>query len=124
MVVLTRCQLIGVTRGLEYLHDIGIVHGNLKSVSGGSFCLSTLPLNSHDPSPQRNILIDEAGIPRLHGFWNSSSCPVRYCAPERLEFGGKGRATCESDVYSLSMVIVEVCRFQGMYFYLNHIFLF
>ena len=29
---LTRLQLIGVTRGLEYLHDNGIVHGNLRSV--------------------------------------------------------------------------------------------
>lgn len=49
--VLTRCQLIGVTRGLEYLHDIGIVHGNLKSVSEESIYLSTLPLSSYNPLP-------------------------------------------------------------------------
>lgn len=29
---LTAPQLIGVTRGLDYLHNCGIVHGDIKSV--------------------------------------------------------------------------------------------
>ena len=36
---LTRLQLIGVTRGLEYLHDNGIVHGNLRSVCAIFSCV-------------------------------------------------------------------------------------
>ena len=31
--VLIECQLIGVTSGLNYLHDHGIVHKNLMGVS-------------------------------------------------------------------------------------------
>ena len=30
--VLMESQLIGVTRGLSYLHGNGVIHGNLKSV--------------------------------------------------------------------------------------------
>jgi len=30
---LIKCQLIGVTRGLDYLHDNDIVHKNLRAVS-------------------------------------------------------------------------------------------
>ncbi|KAF9644871.1 kinase-like protein [Thelephora ganbajun] len=77
--------LIGVTRGLEYLHGNEVVHGDLKS----------------------------AGIPRLRDFGKSSWFTLRYCAPERPELGlKKQNATYESDVYSLSMVIVELATGQ------------
>ena len=87
---------------------------------------------------QPNILIDAEGSPRLIDFdlcsvtedidsVNASTpnhgCTVRYCAPERLNADGvvryeKKRPTYKSDVYSLSMVIVEVrltskCNFLG-----------
>ena len=81
------------------------------------------------PSFQPNILIDGGGIPRLSDFGlcsitkninsvNASTpnhgCTVRYCAPELLDIDGvvrtgKKKRTQKSDVYSLSMVIVEVC---------------
>jgi len=100
-------MLIGATRGLNYLHENEIVHGDLKSP---------------------NILIDAEGNPRLSDFGlcsitrdvdsaNASTpnhnCTVRYCAPELLDIDGaarvdKRRRTTESDVYSLSMVIVEL----------------
>ncbi|KAF9647956.1 kinase-like protein [Thelephora ganbajun] len=99
--------LIGVTRGLDYLHDNKIVHGDLKS---------------------SNILIDADGCPRLSDFGLRSimkdidpvnaSTPsrgdaARYCAPELLDTNGavrveKKKPTNKSDIYSLSMVIVEL----------------
>lgn len=46
-------------------------------------------------------------------------CTVRYCAPELLDTDGivrteKKKPTNKSDVYSLSMVIVEVQSFESM----------
>ncbi|KAF9646789.1 kinase-like protein [Thelephora ganbajun] len=90
--------LIGVTRGLNYLHNNEIVHGDLRS---------------------SNILIDAKSNPRLHNFGNcwftedtdpeNVSIPnyggkARYRAPELHSKGGI--ITKRSDVFSLSMVIV------------------
>jgi len=99
-------MLVGVTLGLEYLHGNEVVHGDLKS---------------------SNILVDETGSPRLSDFGLSSitrnidsanastpnhGCTLRYCAPELLGTDGvimaKKKPTTKSDVYSLSMVIVEL----------------
>ncbi|KAF9646875.1 kinase-like protein [Thelephora ganbajun] len=92
--------LIGVTRGLDYLHNNEIVHGYLESSS---------------------ILIDAGGNPRLHNFrycWFTKStnpanvlnpnCPSRwrYLAPEL--YSNDGIMTNKSDVFSLSMVMVEL----------------
>ncbi|KAF9646888.1 kinase-like protein [Thelephora ganbajun] len=98
--------LIGVTRGLNYLHNNEVIHGDLKSP---------------------NILIDASGSPRLSDFGlcsitknidsvNASTpnrnCTIRYCAPELLEINGvpplEKKPTNKSDVYSLSMVMVEL----------------
>ncbi|KAF9644938.1 kinase-like protein [Thelephora ganbajun] len=94
--------LIGVTRGLDYLHNNEVIHGGLKS---------------------SNILIDAKGNPRFSDFGlfsimdTDSAQPdhnaVRYCAPELLdtkEVVGveKKQPTTKSGVYSLSMVIVAV----------------
>ena len=77
--------------------------------------------------PQSNILIDQGGGPRLSdfGLWSivvnidsvnvsnpNHGYTVRYCAPELLDTDGvvsvKKKPTTKSDVYSLSMVVVEV----------------
>ncbi|KAF9789396.1 kinase-like domain-containing protein [Thelephora terrestris] len=103
--------LIGVTCGLNYLHCNEVVHGDLKSP---------------------NILVDGEGTPRLSDFGLCSitknidtvnaSTPnhgstVRYCAPELLDHEEtprveKKKATNKSDVYSYSMVIVELVTGQ------------
>ena len=50
-------------------------------------------------------------INSVHASTLNYGCTVRYCAPELLDVEGvraKTKATYKSDVYSLSMVIVEV----------------
>ena len=125
--VLTVKQLIGVTRGLGYLHSNEVIHGDLKSVRGEGPCW---PPSLTPRLPQPNILIDSKGSPRLSDFGlcsitrninsvNASTpnhgCTVRYSAPELLNTDGivktkkEKKPTYKSDVYSLAMVIVEVC---------------
>ncbi|KZO98417.1 kinase-like protein, partial [Calocera viscosa TUFC12733] len=100
-------MLIGVARGLKYVHSQGIVHGDLKA---------------------NNVLVDDQGQPRLMDFGLSfdqeelnkvqttssmfyGNC--RWLAPERLnptEFNlrpAEARST-SSDVYAFGMVIYEV----------------
>jgi serine/threonine protein kinase len=95
-----------------------------------------LPFPSTDaPFPQRNILVDVEGNPRLSDFGHfpitknidstdasdvNHGYTVRYCAPELLDTDAvvtvEGRKpTNKSDVYSLSMVIVEVRLALGKY---------
>ena len=128
--VLIESKLVGVTRGLSYLHDNDVVHGDLKGVIGVSFSfIESFRLTYHLSQP--NVLIDGKGSPRLSDFGlcsittnidsiNASTphqgCTIRYCAPELLDVGitvkdAKRKPTNKSDVYSLSMVIVEVCIF-------------
>jgi len=122
MLVLTGRQLIGITRGLKYLHDNGIVHGCLECVSGDNSA-SRLLLSTHKICPQWRILIDEAGIPRLQGFTEPVGETLRYRAPEQLGLRPEEQVTTyESDVYSLSMVIVEVCLFLGVFAPESHSF--
>lgn len=119
--------MIGVTRGLGYLHDNEIVHGDLKSVCAGHLVLFIFLLTYRLLQP--NILIDSRGSPRICDFGLSSitrklesfnastpynGCTLRYRAPELLgdvkvvKGQSKLKATTKSDIYSLSMVIVEV----------------
>ena len=114
--------MIGIARGLAYLHINEVVHGDLKSVRGG-YPVIYLRLTV---LAQANILIDEKGSPRLSDFGLCSitrnidsvnaSTPfrgstVRYSAPEILDTSGdfkRKKPTNKTDVYSFSMVIVEV----------------
>ena len=92
---LTRVQLIGVTRGLDYLHRNGIIQGGLKSVREKSLCCFS---SADIPSSQPNILIDVESVPRLSHFglcsknsqsFNASNTnhrhTIRYNAPELLD---------------------------------------
>ena len=56
-------------------------------------------------------------IDSVHASTPNHGCTVRYCAPEFLDIGDvrvKKKMTNKSDVYSLSMVIVEVRLFPGV----------
>ena len=113
-------QLIGVTRGLSYLHGNGVIHGHLKSVIELSpgFSSDSWQLTYH--LPQSDILIGSDGLPRLsnYGLDLREDCALRYCAPELFDSRGRRidrlrEPSGKSDVYSLSMVIVEVCALCG-----------
>jgi len=99
-------MLIGVGRGLAYVHSQGIVHGDLKG---------------------NNVLVDDEGHPRVMDFGLSYDLGeptldttsmmfcgnVRWLAPERLDpehFGLSSSASrsTASDVYALGMLIYEV----------------
>ena len=117
-------QVAGITRGLIYMHDQGVIHGNLNGV-----CFRTRSLRSARclPGPKTNILIDSAGSPRLTGFSRlvvvsdepTATPPImahlgaiRWTSPElfdpeRFELK-ECRPTKESDCYALGMVVYEV----------------
>ncbi|KAF9789442.1 kinase-like domain-containing protein [Thelephora terrestris] len=101
--------LRGITRGLIYMHDQRIIHGDLKGV---------------------NILIDDDGNARLAGFnlvtvasrRSAMAAPpdadgwIPWMSPELLypeKFGlTETRPTVKSDIYALGMVVYEVLSGQ------------
>ncbi|KAG8709397.1 hypothetical protein FRC11_005589 [Ceratobasidium sp. 423] len=91
---------VQMCNGLSYMHQIGIIHGDLKGT---------------------NVLISDEGTPVLTDFGNSlhpnqsmkftettrnSSLTLRWSAPELLT--GSGMHSKASDVYALGMTIYEV----------------
>ena len=89
-----------------------------------SFSPDSWSLMHHLPQP--NIFVDSNGIPCLSDFGHcsimtkvdslgdstSDNRMLRYVPPELLDFGKRSnmqKRSGKSDVYSLSMVIVEVC---------------
>ncbi|EPS70790.1 hypothetical protein M569_03967, partial [Genlisea aurea] len=92
----TRMKIaLGIAQGLEYLHDKGIIHLNLKS---------------------SNILLDEAKNPRLSEYGlsrvvqsgNNKMHVVSgygYSAPE---YERNGESTSKADVYSFGVILLEL----------------
>ncbi|KAG8723773.1 hypothetical protein FRC09_001796 [Ceratobasidium sp. 395] len=96
-----RCRLcFGIARGLAYLHEIDIVHGDLKA---GNVLLS------NDGEAQLTDFGSAALASSTLLFTESNSArsgfSVRWAAPEQLE----GEVTCsrEADIYSLGMEIIS-----------------
>jgi len=108
---------------VAYLHELGIVHGDLKGVSP---TFSTR-LSPHRQVKQANILVDNTCTARVADFGLmamtdlsavffsetdiSSGGTFCWMSPELLDssrFGSNGRPTHESDCYALGMVIYEV----------------
>jgi len=121
-------QLTDIVHGLAYLHSQGVVHGDLKGVSKLQKLCFNLSLMRH---AQPNILISNNKNAVLCDFGlasittdgdsenassvNNAGGSIRWMAPERLslfddnQMGGQIRVTKESDIYSLAMVVIEVC---------------
>ncbi|TDL22634.1 kinase-like protein [Rickenella mellea] len=99
--------LVGVAEGLLYLHQMGAVHGDVKSANiliddAHRACLADFGLAriTHDAQTASAITTSTA----QHGS-------IRWMAPELLnpEQAGRedSRASAESDIYAVGMVILE-----------------
>ncbi|KAG9125689.1 hypothetical protein FRC07_006610 [Ceratobasidium sp. 392] len=99
---------IQLADGLSYLHETGIIHGDLKA---------------------SNVLISSEGVPLLSDFGNSTlqeytlmftttstknGLSYRWASPELLE--GLGRHSAAADVYALGMTILETITGQVPWF--------
>ncbi|KAK7306806.1 hypothetical protein VNO77_44765 [Canavalia gladiata] len=85
---------IGLARGLKYLHDNNIVHGNIKASN---------ILLTHDFKP----LIGDFGFGKkleLKSYKNKNRGNYDYLAPEYQ----KGKLSTKTDVYSFGVVILEL----------------
>jgi len=99
-----RLQLLcGVMSGVDYLHELGVIHGDLKGVNilvddDGTALIADFGLAT--------ISVDLNTVP-LSGTAVSSVGTVRWTSPELL-FGWNPAPTQESDSYSLGMLTYEV----------------
>ncbi|KAF8756462.1 kinase-like protein [Rhizoctonia solani] len=102
-------QCIELASSLEYLHGIGIVHGDVKAEN---------IVVSDSGSTQ---LVDFGSATFIHGFTlcftrTSRSLPfsIRFTAPEILD-GINDKHTVETDIYALGMTILQIATGEPPY---------
>ncbi|KAF9789402.1 kinase-like domain-containing protein, partial [Thelephora terrestris] len=105
-----------VTRGLIYMHDLTMVHGDLK---GGNILIDQ---DYHARLADFGLLtfVTDAANPTVHNSIAGTGGTTRWMSPELLDpesFGFEdSRPTKESDYYALGMVILEVLSGQAPFF--------
>lgn len=109
-------QLVDVAKGLQYLHGVGQVHGNIRGVSFPHIThtkvmpniLQANVLMSND-SPPRARLSDFGLNAIMFDVFSMSKASVNWTAPEIFAPGERDfRPTFASDIYALGMLIYEV----------------
>ncbi|KAG8794727.1 hypothetical protein FRC12_022242 [Ceratobasidium sp. 428] len=92
---------VNLAEGLAYLHNIGIVHGDLKAV---------------------NVLVSGQGMPMMIDFGKADmrgclidfdvvlddTYSLRWAAPELLEYEDDTTCSTAADVYALGMTVLEI----------------
>ncbi|KAG0701049.1 kinase-like domain-containing protein [Suillus ampliporus] len=104
--------------GLKYLHEKGIVHGDLTPTnvlinSDDKLCLADFGLS---------MILAESGNPTFNSCHGGN---VRWMAPEMIalpEQGDPTKPTMPADVYSFGCIILQVLSGQQPYFPLVHAF--
>jgi len=106
-------QLAQVARGLNYLHSVDIIHGDLK-------CANVL-VNGEGIAQLADFglsTVGDATIATVSSISNSAGNP-RWLAPELMfpdKFNGSGRSTRESDVYAFGMTALELFTGKAPFF--------
>ena len=119
---MARLQILGLTKGLDYLHSRGVVHGDLRPV--GSLFYTPL-LNLVLTREKQNILVNAGGDACISDFGfavvihsngaTGHETPTarghssRWAAPETLKDGHISKA---ADVFSYGLVALEVRLFE------------
>ena len=103
-------QAYDIARGLQYLHDSGLAHGNLHP---GNILVDN---DGHARITDFGLSVIYSATPGAYGS-SSKAGVYHYAAPEILdpEEGGsdRGRPTPESDVFSFACVVVQVGHSMG-----------
>ncbi|KLO08683.1 kinase-like protein [Schizopora paradoxa] len=99
-----------IAKGLKYLHDMNIIHSDLKALEQDNILISD----------NNNPLIADFGISRIltstNTSWTNLGGSARWMAMELLEFNpgdgtsgtGSGRHTKGTDVWAYGMVVYEL----------------
>jgi serine/threonine protein kinase len=98
-----------------------IVHGDIKGVRS-KFLVEACNSSFRLFSPQTNVLVNDAGEACLSDIgagkmsfpsdWTFGTSSIRWMAPELMishESNEDDHVTCQTDVYSFSMTVIEVC---------------
>ncbi|XP_073224336.1 uncharacterized protein [Cicer arietinum] len=88
--------VIGLSRGLKYLHDNNIIHGNIKPSN---------ILLTHDFNPLLGDFDLGKNLEPKNSLNNKSIGNSEYIAPE---YEDKGKVSSKTDVYSFGVVILEL----------------